>query len=561
MEIKNNNNKTLYFPNINDGEREEKQFGNSIILIGANGTGKSRLGAWLERNNYKTDAYMNNTNIVYRITGQRNLNFTLNAKRISMAEAKGKIKVGIQEKNDFYDENASDQYQIKPRYKRDGETTTTTNDFSDLINAILHEIESMYNSFIEDCKQRKAINYPLPALPDTILLKLNTLWGKIFKSQFTYNHSNFMLEKNNGSFLANKLSDGERAVLFYICYCLIIEEECILIIDEPELFLHPSLMNKLWSTLEEFKPKCTFIYITHDLAFATNHSLATKIWVKDYQPNKQISNGMGKNHAECWDYEILDNTTPYDELSLKIIGSRKNALFIEGSYGSYDEKLYSKLYPEYLIIPCGGCDEVVKKVLNFNKLPKLHYLNVFGLIDRDYRTEKEIASNKEKNVYTLEVAEVENLYITEPVMHILAKKLNKTDVVTKAVNEIKQKYLNDLEKQINNGFLSEIKYQAENKIKQIEDINEIANPFDNISDECIKREQKQKFEGAKDNINTILEVFNEKNLIADVCKYFSLQKEEYVKNILELFNSEYAEEIRQAMLLYLPTLPEVSIEK
>ena len=41
----------------------------SIIIIGANGSGKSKLGAWIEQQNYSQ---------VHRIGAQRNLNFNEN---------------------------------------------------------------------------------------------------------------------------------------------------------------------------------------------------------------------------------------------------------------------------------------------------------------------------------------------------------------------------------------------------------------------------------------------------------------------------------------------------
>ena len=94
------------------------------------------------------------------------------------------------------------------------------------------------------------------------------------------------------------MSDGERSVLYLASQVLTVPKDKILIIDEPELHLHPSIMNSLWKSLEKMREDCLFIYITHDTEFAALHSNSDKIWVKEYD---------GKN----WKLEeIKDNELP-----------------------------------------------------------------------------------------------------------------------------------------------------------------------------------------------------------------------------------------------------------
>ena len=54
-----------------------------------------------------------------------------------------------------------------------------------------------------------------------------------------------------------------------------------IIIDEPEIHLHPSIMNRLWTAIENEREDCLFIYITHDTQFAASHTPAKKIWLKN----------------------------------------------------------------------------------------------------------------------------------------------------------------------------------------------------------------------------------------------------------------------------------------
>lgn len=46
------------------------------------------------------------------------------------------------------------------------------------------------------------------------------------------------------------MSDGERVGLYLIAQCLCIPENKTIIIDEPEIHLHRSIMDRLWTAIE-----------------------------------------------------------------------------------------------------------------------------------------------------------------------------------------------------------------------------------------------------------------------------------------------------------------------
>ncbi len=57
-----------------------------------------------------------------------------------------------------------------------------------------------------------------------------------------------------------------------------------------------------------------------------------------------------------WDYALLDSNEFSDDLLLEILGNRQGVLFVEGTQDkSIDIKLYSRLFPEYSIMPLEGC--------------------------------------------------------------------------------------------------------------------------------------------------------------------------------------------------------------
>ena len=70
---------TYYLPDANNAPEPHETEKNAIIIIGANGSGKSHLGAWMEMHD-KEDR-------IHRIGGQRNLSFNAKINLKSYSEA------------------------------------------------------------------------------------------------------------------------------------------------------------------------------------------------------------------------------------------------------------------------------------------------------------------------------------------------------------------------------------------------------------------------------------------------------------------------------------------
>lgn len=208
------------------------------------------------------------------------------------------------------------------------------------------------------------------------------------------------------------MSDGERAVLYLAAQVLCVPANKTLIIDEPEVHLHSSIMNRLWKNLESCRPDCLFIYITHDTQFAAMHENSDIIWIKAFD---------GAN----WTLEIIEGSDLPENLLFDILGSRKPVLFVEGEKSSYDTKLYSIHYSGYYVIPCGSCTQVIARTKAFNNTSALHYFESYGIIDRDFRSEYEIKEYESDNIFAINVAEVENLFLVEEIVQIIADHMGK----------------------------------------------------------------------------------------------------------------------------------------
>ena len=96
------------------------------------------------------------------------------------------------------------------------------------------------------------------------------------------------------------MSDGERAIFYLIGQTLVAAQDSLLIIDEPELHIHRSILAKLWDELEAARQDCAFIFITHDLGFAASRP-AQKFVLSDYDP------------TPFWKIESIPEDTGFDE--------------------------------------------------------------------------------------------------------------------------------------------------------------------------------------------------------------------------------------------------------
>ena len=79
------NDYTYCLPNENNEEESHTTSVNSLIIIGANGSGKSKLGAWIEQQDPEN---------VHRVGAQRSLNFSEHVPLKSYEESEGEFFYG-----------------------------------------------------------------------------------------------------------------------------------------------------------------------------------------------------------------------------------------------------------------------------------------------------------------------------------------------------------------------------------------------------------------------------------------------------------------------------------
>lgn len=526
----------IILPNkIGAGANETIDNDNNIVIIGANGAGKTRLGAWIERT-------LVNTVTVHRISAQRVLNIPNYAAVKTLEQAEKNLLFGRE------DQYALPNYKWGTRWGDDPEIFML-DDFDKLLSTLFARTTKRDREHSTETKE-KQVYVPVPDAPiDTMI----SLWNDIMPQRIIKFEDGKVTAAKIGEqeYHGKQMSDGERVALYLIGQCLCAPENSIIIIDEPEIHLHKSLMSRLWDKIEEVCPTKLLVYITHDLDFASSRKEANKLWIKNY-------NG---NASWLWDFIPEVGEIP-ENLTIEIVGNRKNIIFSEGEKGGLDLLLYQMIYEGYHIVPRGNCEKVIESTKAMRATPSLHHLIAFGLIDSDYRTQEEIDILNKAGVLTLNVAEIENLFCVEPLIRIVASHLHldPDQKVAEVTAFIIQALKDEYDVQITNRAEREIQFRLNSYTKEAH--NEkglhdgLVTSLGKINVAAIYQASKKIYDDAinQNNLGLALHIYNRKSLSKRVAGIFGLRDGEYVNIILRLLKSSRKEELLSTLRPLMPLL-------
>ena len=523
-------------PDQNNNPDEKETNYQSMIIIGANGSGKSRLGVWIE---------LNSLDKTHRISAQRSLIFNKYIELKSYKQSQNLLTFGAETPRESHDLRWNTGW-------NGGEldyTTSMLNDYEYVLSTLIAIQTKQQDKFIKDCKQKESQGEKHDEVPEMILDKLKRIWNTIFSHRtIDIKDGKVIATLKDFEYEGRAMSDGERVPLYLIAQCLCVPEDKIIIIDEPEIHLHRSIMDKLWTSIEAERKDCFFIYITHDTQFAATHKNSEKLWIKNYD---------GTN----WNFEEIKDSNLPEQLLLDILGNRKPVLFVEGTSDSYDTKLYSEIYKDYYVIPCGSCSSVIAQTKSMNANEQLHHLKCYGIIDRDYRTDYEIEVYKRDNIFALEVAEVENLFLTEELLCVVNKIMefdNNSRIENIKKYIIEERFAQTINKQICEAIVSELKFELNtasiSKVNEEKAKETLDKAFKEISYDNIKIKQTEKFNKILDShiYKDILKVFNCKSLSKSIGHFLGIDNKEYQNFILRQIKGKSANDIINAIIPYLP---------
>lgn len=463
---------------------------NQLVVVGANGSGKTRFGSDIEqRYNITT----------HRVSAQKSLSMPDFVNTTSKEVAEGEFLYGGWDKNNPA-WNKSHGWLIQ-RWGNN-QNTSLLNDYEKLM-VLLHTEEF-----------EQSLNYKENggAKPNTKLDKIQRIWEIVLPHRKLRKRAGVIETYPTGqeanSYNASQMSDGERVMFYLIGEVVCAPLNSIIIIDEPEMHIHRSLVKTLFDLIEIERPDCSFVYLTHDIDFAFTRQNAIKIWTKSYENN-------------VWDYEILEDELPIPEqLYLEVLGSRKPIIFLEGENSSIDYKLYEQVYSDFTIKPLGSCEKVIQTVKSFNEQNTFHHLCSFGIIDRDRRPYSDLIKLNSKNIWVLDVAEAENLLLEENIVKAIANHMGKdaNEIFLQVKNNLINFFSSQIEAQILLHFKETVRRNylglTNFTAREITNaISEIETAFTSVDKQKIYDDIKSEFENviATKDYNAVLRLFNFKN--------------------------------------------------
>lgn len=529
---------SLYLPTPDgSGNKIEIQHNGSVVIIGANGSGKSRLGAWIERN-------AQNNDVVHRISAQRALDLPDYAIVKSLEQSLNDLLWGNE--NSQY---ASNHHKFQHRWQGKPETFLQ-NDYGKVLSNLFARSAERDRRHSQETRLRQ-VYIPVVDSPIDILIKL---WEEILPHRRLALIDGKVSVKGVASsteYHGKEMSDGEKVALYLMGQCLCAPPNSILIIDEPEIHLHTSIMQSLWNKIEEAKPDCLFVYITHNLDFASTRLSTTSIWVKEFD-------GTNK-----WSWEQVPEIDEFPEsLLLELLGNRRTIIFVEGEKGGKDHAIYQSIYKNYNVVPRGGCQSVIESVRALQLNTSFHHVSVFGIIDRDYRTDDEIQKLCGDRIFCIDVAEIENILLNEETLRLVAENqhLDRDNVVSRATEMART----SLSKEIENQASLRTCRAIENKLRKINaksvGLEAIKNSVAqataalNIDETYAINFDLYNRLAESGTLNEILKYYNNKGLVPNICSIFELGRNGYEKLVLRILNSDNRDKIISGLKQYVPSI-------
>lgn len=497
-------------------------FNNNVVAIGANGSGKTTLS-----NKFKT--YLQNNGVV------------ISAQRVLLVPSFDAIA------NPSKTASELKQYQTRDKTnKNDREYGHLQQEFGVVLKNLLADNISAGNTYrkksIELIKNGEQLEKPnLTNLDVTFQIWNSLIEHRVIDCE---DGINITAKSDDGrSYPAIQMSDGEKVMLYLIGQVLQAPENGFIVVDEPEMYLHKTILKKLWDILEKQRQDCLFIYLTHDLDFATSRATAKKIWIKSF------------THPDNWEIEDIPTDEIPQTLLFELLGSRKNILFCEGQKGSIDEKVFSILFPDLTIMPVGSCFDVINHTKTFNKLTTVN-TTAIGLIDSDHHDTSRLDSLKDEKIYNFSISEVENLFLDEQFLQKMATQLL---VDTNEVNKIKTDVISELEKlkviQTSNYVSTKINYYfKDSHVSKGNSLEQVETNFQTFSDKIevidwynTRINELESIVTSKDYRKTI-SVFNNKGLRSIAMKYLKIS--DFTERSIKLLLSDT--EAQNILIDYFP---------
>ena len=456
----------------------------NIVIIGGNGSGKSSFVSFLKKIYYENMVVMHAQKL---LIFDRTISGVVDTRQIDIKNVQTENAIESQ-RNTYTTINTSYSSTI----------------FSKLVIALANTTIKQQDEYYKNHDDKH----------ETIIDQINDICDGMLNIKFKLNTDKYSIDgvdENGKIYNINSMSDGEKAILFYVGNVLYAAKNSYIVIDEPETHLNPAVYKKLWSRLESERADCQFIYVSHDIEFVRTKKNSKLFWMKKY------------THPEKWKIEPLesDNVIPFD-LMMEIYGSKTEILFCEGTKESDDYSIYSSVFDnKYTVIPAGSCEDVKKFTISFNAETNIHNNKAIGIIDNDFKSEKTVEDLKRKQVYVAKYNEIEMILFDEKVMMSVLDNFSEEQQKEK-INNFKEKFFDHMEKNKERIVLEIIREEINTRLHN-KTIN--SKSIDQITDELTEFINEINYSGLYEDRLTLLQEYIDKKDYNNLIKYCNLKRE------------------------------------
>ena len=274
-----------------------------------------------------------------------------------------------------------------------------------ILERLSHDDRTVFDGFRDaSLRYERGADGPEPMRPES---RIGLLFGAVKQAlphlTLHVDHAGVLKAKRTGAaYGLESMSNGEKWIFLLLADLLFgvpSGKTQLIIVDEPELSLHPALARRFWSTVETRLPEATFVYATHSADFALRPGVDRLFHVDAgaLSPLTHIQNLPNRIAQELLGGETL---------------SPVSILFCEGGPNGRDQQVLEWLLgvdSRLKIIPVGKHSDVLRYARMSDGISGLPGVRkVWGFVDRDAYNEKAIRSF-EKSVTVSPVNEIESM--------------------------------------------------------------------------------------------------------------------------------------------------------
>lgn len=236
----------------------------------------------------------------------------------------------------------------------------------------------------------------------------------------------FYKDKSGNTLPFGSLSSGEQEVV-KVVFDVVRKDikHSVIIVDEPELHLHPTLTFKLVETLKTIGDHTNqFIFLTHSADLISTYYSTGDVYFIDAEQtgSNQAHKLSDLNHSHKELVQLIG-----DNLGLFAVG--KTLVFVEGENSSVDRVTYQtisqKVLPDAKVVALGS----VENIITLNALEEQIRNSIFGINfymirDRDGLSSTQIQAIEENGkIKCLKKRQIENYFLDPDILIRVAETL------------------------------------------------------------------------------------------------------------------------------------------